>query len=151
MLFSCGSKKKIVSINKEDVYVKSEVVKDVQEKEVSIKTDTSKSTVTKSEKTTESVIKEIIFNDKGLIEKITERTDKSGTINSHEELVSVINELKESIKKEIDKRSVDSLSNITEKDTDFTKTSKNPIWHWVGGALFVCILLFFGWKVLLKG
>lgn len=151
-LFSgCGSKKKISNMSKGYEVTYDNIKNDTNTQEVKVTNEVTKDKEVVKEVYDEETIENYIFDSDGRVVSATKTTKKKGQKDMN----------KESEKNKSDSAySSASSSSETSKATE-TKTEaesefveplkqRNPIWNWIGGALFICILFFFAWKVIFK-
>lgn len=149
VFIGCGSKKKITKTNKSYDLVVSKQNKTVQEqlKVNSIGTTKTKTKVTQS--LNQTIIERYIFSDEGRLTEYSKETnkqeDKETNVDENKGLSS------DSIGTKTETLITDS-TNESEKETkdiDLNKKSSNPIYYWIGAAIFIVIIAF-GAKYLLK-
>lgn len=150
-LFGCGSKRKIAEFKKQEVHTVHELEEVVADSTKTTKKDSSK-TVTNIKEVWEETVKEVtIFDTLGRITSTTKETNRKGTRDTDKQEIKGNQSDSTNVRKEVLKKVIDSMVTSVDKRSEaIPEKKRNPIWHWIGGALFICILLFFVWKVVLK-
>lgn len=150
LLAGCGNKKKLLEVNKGYEVEKNRserVVESVVHSDTKVNNNV---TVTGKDALDVKTVEEYIFDSAGRIQSYKKiNTDKSKRDVFYAKLSNIITELKGNVKSKSSEQK-ESEKETEVKNLDLTKTSKNPIWHWIGGAIALCIVGVVIWKVILK-
>lgn len=150
-LLGCSSKRKITDFKSNEVVVVQVVEEKVTDSTKTTKKDSSKS-VTKVKEDWEETVKETTtYDSSGRITSTTKETNRKGTRDTEKEESKGSEVDSTNVRNEVLKKVIDSIvTNVDKQSEAIPEKKRNPIWNWIGGALFICILFFFAWKVIFK-
>lgn len=150
-LFGCSSKRKITDFKSHEVHIVQEVEEVATDSTKVTKKDSSKAVTNIKENWEETIKETTTYDSSGRKTSTTKETNRKGTRDTDKNESKGSESDSTKVKQTVLKSVIDSMvTNIDERNETIPEEKRNPIWNWIGGALFVCILLFFGWKVLLK-
>lgn len=149
----CRSKKKVSSISRGYDIEYEEVKNDTKAEENKVTNEATKENEKTKETFDRNVIERFIFGDDGRIQEYNKTTNEKGQ--------------KDTDRNKETNKADSTATNTASSTTDITGNAsgkediaateeppapkkRNPIWNWIGGALFLVIVGYAVWKVVLK-
>lgn len=147
----CRSKKKVSNISRGYDIEYKEVKNDTKTEDVKVADETTKAKENVKETYDRKVVEETIFDSTGRPKSYTKTTEEKGN--------------KDTTKDTETNRKDSTATNTATSGTEITgnesgtedianseepQKKRNPIWHWIGGALFLVIIGYAVWKIVLK-
>lgn len=142
-LIGCSSNRKISEFKSHKLVVVEEVKEVSTDSTKKSKKDSSR-TATKMKEDWEESIKEItVYDTSGRKAYTVIETNRKGSRDINKEETKGSESDSVNVKSTELQKVIDSMvTSIDERNEAIPEKKRNTIWNWIGGALFICILLF---------